>query len=175
MFYHKSWTNWNQFEPLFFHSVSPAWFSVILSRCVFTRLWFIWPQVVGRLRERIGPRLVNKAIIRSRLSLCVWREGASERGRGGGSERGRVMGGEDTMGDIRYFDVCCLSLSQPISVMGELHTTHTHIHTLSTDTITPTSQSLFLKQHNLRVPAISYFTVEIFINVLRASLYTRVS
>lgn len=61
-----------------------------LVQCLFPPpLQLIWPVVVAGLREWIDPRLVNKTIIRSRLSLCLctdstldlgeWRRGVRER------------------------------------------------------------------------------------------------
>ena len=57
-------------------------------------LQLIWPVVVAGLREWIDPRLVNKAIIRSRLSLCLCTDstldGVNAAGRRGARE-GRTL------------------------------------------------------------------------------------
>lgn len=65
--------------------LSLGFFSLIPS------LQLIWPVVVAGLREWIDPRLVNKAIIRSRLSLCLCTDSTLDgaNGGGGGEEQGR--------------------------------------------------------------------------------------
>lgn len=68
-------------------------------------LQLIWPVVVAGLREWIDPRLVNKAIIRSRLSLCLCTDstldGVNAGGRRGARERRTLM--------VRFNILMCVS------------------------------------------------------------------
>lgn len=81
--YYLVWGKYNSDPlPLAYHSGFLYFF--------LPTLQLIWPVVVGGLREWINPRLVNKAIIRSRLSLCSCTDSALDGVNGeGGEERGR--------------------------------------------------------------------------------------